>query len=296
MQRTLSAKPAAHGTTCEPSINRVVVTYLQAICTAWGGAFICAPAAVASSTRLFIQNRKSYMEPIRARKATHPVQSRLITARVVRLHASQRLAIASAAGGAAFLLVPHPWGVGAHFLVTWDVGATVYLCLAWSLIANVDAGATQRYVKNQDSAAYIIFLLVLTAALASTVVIAVLLGNVKAMAFWPKLLHLALSGVALAWSWLLIHTLYTFHYARRFYARRDDADAEPRGLAFPGTGDPDYFDFAYYAFVVAMTSQVSDVAVTAHHMRRLTLAHGLLSFAFNIAVLALTINLVAGVI
>jgi len=77
---------------------------------------------------------------------------------------------------------------------------------------------------------------------------------------------------------------------------RSGPDFEPHGLRFPGEFDPDFLDFSYFAFVVGMTSQVSDVAVTGEQMRRITLIHGVLSFVLNIAILAMSINVIAGII
>ena len=122
------------------------------------------------------------------------------------------------------------------------------------------------------------------------------MGDVKSLAFWPKALHVGLSIAALVLSWMLIHTVFAFHYARRYYAPASVDEGPAAGLRFPGVDEPDYFDFAYYSFVIGMTSQVSDVAVTSAHMRRTTLAHGVLSFLFNIAVLAMSINVMSGVI
>ena len=98
--------------------------------------------------------------------------------------------------------------------------------------------------------------------------------------------------LALAASWLTIHMVFAFRYAHRYYQSLGDVDGP--GLQFPGGDDPDYFDFLYYSYVVGMTSQVSDVQVCSRAMRRLTLVHGVLAFAFNMAVLALSINVVAG--
>jgi uncharacterized membrane protein len=102
--------------------------------------------------------------------------------------------------------------------------------------------------------------------------------------------------LALATSWLLIHTIYAFHYAHRYYIDRDAEDGGRAGLDFPGALDPDYFDFLYFSFVIGMTSQVSDVQATSRDMRRITLIHSVLAFAFNMLVLALSINVVAGAI
>jgi uncharacterized membrane protein len=215
---------------------------------------------------------------------------------VVRLSVIHRFGCALTAALLAFAVQPAEWSGGLKFLVSWDVGAALYLSLVWAVIAESDASETRLRARSQDVAAYVIFIVVLVAAYASTAAIAVLLDDAKGLAGVQKVAHVALSVVALLSSWFLIHTLFSFHYARRFYSSHEDPDAEPRGLNFPGRGDPDYFDFAYYSFVVGMTSQVSDVSVTAHHMRRLTLIHGILSFIFNIAILALAVNIIVGVI
>jgi uncharacterized membrane protein len=142
----------------------------------------------------------------------------------------------------------------------------------------------------------VIFLLVVTAASASFIAIGFLSGDLKGMPFWPRAWHLTLSITALLLSWLLIHTLFAFHYARRYYSPHVASPELRRGLKFPGDKEPDYLDFAYYSFVVGMTSQVSDVCVMTRHMRRLTLVHGVLSFIFNIAILAMSINIIGGAI
>jgi uncharacterized membrane protein len=100
-------------------------------------------------------------------------------------------------------------------------------------------------------------------------------------------LHISLALATLAATWLLIQTVFALRYARRYYM--EDA----HGLVFPGEAAPTYLDFAYFAAVIGMTSQVADVAVSHPAMRRLVLMHGLVSFGYNLMVLALTFNLVA---
>ena len=108
---------------------------------------------------------------------------------------------------------------------------------------------------------------------------------------------ICLNVVASTTSWTLIQTVFAFHYARRYYGdERRNPSQQAGGLAFPGGADPDYMDFAYYSFVVGMTSQVSDVQVLSPNMRRMTLVHGVLAFIFNIAGLALSINIIASAI
>lgn len=111
------------------------------------------------------------------------------------------------------------------------------------------------------------------------------------------LLHVTLSGLTIVGSWLLVHTIFASHYARLYYQEgKTLAECKDDGLDFPGDTEPDYWDFLYFSFVIGMTSQVSDVAVRSRTLRRLSLLHGILSFFFNTSLLAMTINLVAGLI
>jgi uncharacterized membrane protein len=180
-------------------------------------------------------------------------------------------------------------------LVTWNAASLTYLALYWITILRADAELTRRRASAYDQAAQVILLLVTVAGCASVVAIAFVMGDVRSMDFWPKALHLGLSIAALVLSWMLIQTVFAFHYARRYYAPAS-MEGPAAGLKFPGVEEPDYLDFAYYSFVVGMTSQVSDVSVTTAQMRRTTLAHGVLSFLFNMAVLAMSINVISGVI
>ena len=214
----------------------------------------------------------------------------------VRLSAPQRLAIVVAIGVAVYCIEPAVVPVANRLLVTWVAASLTYLVLYWTTILHADAHLTRRRASAYDLAAHGIFVLVTTAACASIVAIGFVMGNVKSMDFWPKALHVGLSITALLLSWMLIQTVFAFHYARRYYAPASVHEGPARGLKFPGVEEPDYFDFAYYAFVLGMTSQVSDVSATTSQMRRTTLAHGVLSFIFNIAVLAMSINVISGVI
>jgi uncharacterized membrane protein len=213
----------------------------------------------------------------------------------IRLTAPQRLAMVVALGIFVYSIGPAVVPVANRVLVTWNAASLTYLVLSWLTIMCADAQLTRRRARSYDQNAYSIFLLVTTAACANVVAIGFVMGDVKSLAFWPKALHLGLSIAALALSWMLIHTVFAFHYARRYYtpASREGPAA---GLKFPGVEEPDYFDFAYFSFVVGMTSQVSDVSVTSAQMRRTTLAHSVLSFLFNIAVLAMSINVISGAI
>jgi uncharacterized membrane protein len=207
-----------------------------------------------------------------------------------------RLGAALCAGIVAFLVQPGSISWHTRIVASWDLGALVYLGLAWMLMARADARITRDHALGQDQSGYIIFLFVVGASCASIVAIGFVVGTIRDLPFWIRSWHLALTIAALVSSWLLIHTVFAFHYAHRYYSGPRGESAAVPALLFPGGREPDYSDFAYYSFVVGMTSQVSDVQVQSRPMRRLTMLHGILAFLFNIAVLALSINIIASVV
>ena len=191
-----------------------------------------------------------------------------------------------------------PWVGNAHtrLLVAWDAATSVYLALAWTVMRSLDARGTRARVQRLDPSGFVVFLVVVAAAYASLVAITSGLQQVQDLHGGARMLGVTLAMFALAGSWLLIHTVFAFHYARGYYRPQAGSGEHLRGLRFPGETEPDYLDFLYYACVIGMTSQVADVSVTSHRMRRLTLVHGVASFAFNLVILALGVNLVAGAI
>ncbi|MDD5325144.1 MAG: DUF1345 domain-containing protein [Polaromonas sp.] len=207
----------------------------------------------------------------------------------------QRLLYGLLAGlAAAALPIPLVWQY--RGLLGWCVGIAVYLLLAWWLCARFDAKRTRARAQAQDEPSGVLFLLMLLAALACVAAIVILMQQSRGLSGSERALHIALSMAALAASWLFIQTVFAFRYAHRYYQEERLKEPDGPGLQFPGGLDPDYFDFLYYAHVVGMTSQVSDVQVTSREMRRLTLVHGVLSFGFNMLILALSINVVAGLL
>jgi uncharacterized membrane protein len=196
--------------------------------------------------------------------------------------------------------VPFPMGWEFRALLAWCAGLVVYLCLAWWLCHGFDARRTRERAQAQDEPSAVLFLVLLLANLACVAAITVLMQQSRDLSGLQRGLHIGLSVLALAASWLFIQTIFTFRYAHRYYFEEKQTELLNRpdgpGLQFPGGKDPDYFDFLYYAHVVGMTSQVSDVQVTSREMRRLTLVHSVLSFGFNMLILALSINVVAGLL
>ena len=198
--------------------------------------------------------------------------------------------------GLATLALPLPVSWQFRGLVGWCVALVVYLSLAWWLCVGFDAQRTRKRAQEQDEPSAILLLIMLVVTTACVAAIASLLHQSKNFSGVQQVMHVGLAVVALALSWFFIQTIFTFHYAHRYYHEERCDEPDGPGLQFPGGLDPDYFDFLYYAHVVGMTSQVSDVQVTSREMRRLTMVHGVLSFGFNMLIVALTINVVAGLL
>jgi len=214
----------------------------------------------------------------------------------VRMSAPRRLAIVLVIGIGAFFVLAPWFTLRTRLLVAWNAGTIAYLLLAFIVVGRTDAAMTRIRAQLYDQSGYVIFLLVVTAASASFVAIGFIVGDFKELPFWPRAARLTLSVTALLLSWLMIQTLFAFHYARWYYSRPPGEKHHRAGLDFPGDHEPDYLDFAYYSFVVGMTSQTSDVTVASRQMRRLTLIHSIMAFIYNIAILAMSINIIGGVI
>ena len=206
--------------------------------------------------------------------------------RVVR--ARPRLFLAILLGLGVSALLPAEWRLATRSLVAWDIALGVYLVLAFRLMANCDVSSIKRRAAHQDEGRVTILVLVVASALASLLAILAELGGAN-----REPAHLALAVVTILLSWAFTHTIFAIHYAHEYYSEKAHKGS---GLNFPGDEPPDYWDFVYFSFVVGMTSQVSDVAVTSSALRRLVAAHGAVSFIFNATLLALTVNIAASAI
>ena len=192
------------------------------------------------------------------------------------------------------MAIPLPMGWQFRGLLGWCVGVGLYLTLAWWLCVGFDAPRTRQRAQAQDETSVVLLLVLLVATAACVAAIAVLMQQSRELSGVVHALHLIVCVTALAGSWLFIQTVFTFRYAHRYYQEEKLNEPDGPGLLFPGGADPDYFDFLYFSHVVGMTFQVSDVQVTSREMRHLTLVHGVLSFGFNMLIVALSINVVAG--
>ncbi len=213
--------------------------------------------------------------------------------RPVRIvHARPRLFISGAVAVVvmALLAVAAPWRLPTRLLVGWDIGIALYLVLAFHMMVTSTIDRIRQRAAEQDEGQAVILILTVAAAMASLAAIFALLST-SARSERP-VLPVVLATVTILLSWALIHTIFALHYAHEFYD-----ETAGGGLAFPGDEkEPDYWDFVYFSFVIGMTSQVSDVGITSRQIRRTAAAHGVISFFFNAALLALTINLAASAI
>jgi len=217
-------------------------------------------------------------------------------ARVVfrQIRVRPRLLTATIVGLAVALLAPRAVSGPTRALLAWIAGAGLYLVLAWIMMLRASVEQMRWRAKRQDDGAAVVLVLTVFAALASLAAIVLELMGVKNDPPQIQTLHLALSVITILCSWFIVHTAFALHYAHEFY--ESTPGKQQRSLAFPGDAEPDYRDFLYFAFVLGTTSQTSDVAICSSGMRRLALAHGVIAFFFNTTLLALAVNIAAGLI
>jgi uncharacterized membrane protein len=177
--------------------------------------------------------------------------------------------------------------------VGWDLGVVLFLGLTLLAVGDATPERMRRRASQQDSKMWIILAIVVVAAAASLGSLAFVMQKAQDTGGPSLLARIAVAGVTLVVSWIFVHATFAIRYAHYFYGDPEPKGRRRGGLTFPGIENPDFWDFIYYSFVVGMTCQVSDVQVTSRAMRRLTLAHGVLSFFFNAGVLALAVNILA---
>jgi uncharacterized membrane protein len=227
-----------------------------------------------------------------APKKFSPPPLRPLPIRLARLHAT--LILSAIVGFAVLALPPSHWRVPARLLVGWDVGVLLYLCLTYAMMLRADIARIRRRASVQDEGAVVILVLTIAAALASLVAIVFELGGSTQTNHNLAVDQILLAMATILLSWSFVHTIFALHYAHEYYGER--GDGKIGGLNFPGDKKPDYRDFLYFSLVIAMTSQVSDVAVTSKVIRRMVAVHGVLSFFFNLIVLALTVNMISNLL
>ncbi len=181
-----------------------------------------------------------------------------------------------------------------HLMISWDVFSVCMIIMSWITFFITTSQQIREQAKVQDSSRILIFVTVLVSTFASFFAVLLLVISKKEFKD-TEALHLIVAIAGMLFAWFLIHTIFTMRYAHIFYGDHEEKpNTHAGGLEFPDDKKPDYLDFAYFSFVLGMTFQVSDVEVTSKRLRRLVLLHGILSFGFNTIMIALTINVIAG--
>ena len=217
---------------------------------------------------------------VRFRKMSRPV--RLVYAR-------PRTFFSIATGIVAFFLLPPSLRLVTRLLIGWDIFVALYLLLVYTMVVRSGLAHIRRNAVLQDDGRFLILLMTALGAFASLAAIVFELGGSHHTA-----LELQFAILTIALSWATVHTAFALHYAHEFYR-----GARPGGLQFPSGVerlDADYWDFVYFSFVIGMTAQVSDVGITDRIIRRTATAHGIISFVFNTALIALMVNIAASAI
>ncbi len=205
------------------------------------------------------------------------------------VYARPRTFLSMAVGIVAFFLVPDSLRLVTRLLVGWDVFVSLYLALVYIMMLRCAVAHIRRDAVLQDDGRFLILLVTALGAFASIAAIVFELGASNRSG--PGL---ALATITIALSWAAVHTGFALHYAHEYYR-----GSKPGGLQFP-SGDSDdeadYWDFVYFSFVIGMTAQVSDVGITDRIIRRTATVHGIISFVFNTALVALMVNIAASAI
>ncbi|HTJ63477.1 MAG TPA: DUF1345 domain-containing protein [Alphaproteobacteria bacterium] len=206
-----------------------------------------------------------------------------------------RFSVGAALGTAIFMLIPHTNGPVLRALWGWDVGVVAILAMIVIMILNSTTDHMRQRAAVQDPGRSILLGAIIAGSLVSVVGLVAIQKTMKGGGEASVVSLFTIVGTIVL-SWLLVHVVFSLHYAHAYYgpaADEADEDGLVGGLEFPGEPKPDYWDFMYFSFVVGMTCQVSDVNVSGRQLRRLALSHGIVSFFFNTIILALTINILA---
>ncbi|HYM71798.1 MAG TPA: DUF1345 domain-containing protein [Stellaceae bacterium] len=212
-----------------------------------------------------------------------------------QFRARSRLYVAIAAGIAVALVIPGPIEPTLRAVVGWDAGIALFLAQVLWMAARATPASMRQRAALEDQARWAFLALMAAAVLIGMFAVLGILHAAHGAGGHVSVELSLLAGMTILLSWIFAHVVFAIHYAHDYYGEAMGR-ASP-GLVFPGApGDPDYWDFLYFSFVIGMTCQVSDVQVASQPWRRLVLAHGIVSFLYNTLVLALSINLLAGLL
>jgi uncharacterized membrane protein len=201
--------------------------------------------------------------------------------------------------GLAVFFLASPWigRAATRGLIAWDVGVIVFLALAVHSMIDADHERMRARAREHDEGRHFILLLAIGAAIASVAALAAELASAKGQVAGEEAMRVGLTVVTIMLSWTFVQFIFALHYAHVFYGEAEDPEASHReGLEFPGDDPPDYWDFLHFSMIIGATAQTADITIVSKELRRIGTVHSMIAFAFNTAILALTINIASGLI
>ena len=221
-----------------------------------------------------------------------------MAARLWRIFARRPHLIAAILTGAAVALglslIPNALRPSTRAVFAWDAALAVFIASTLKMMCECDETQIRGRAARHDEGQHFILILAVVAAFVSLLAIAAELSIAKGEHGVAKGLRVALAfGTVLA-SWMFVQMIFALHYAHEFYGEGGEGKGRRGGLLFPGDDTPDYWDFLHFGAVIGVAAQTADVAFGSKPMRRTGTVHCLVAFVFNTVVLALTINLLAG--
>jgi uncharacterized membrane protein len=203
-----------------------------------------------------------------------------------------KLWIAAVVGVVVAAALPAHWAAISRVLVGWNAAIWIVVPLTYLWMREWDAKQLRARYEEEDPTGPVILVVVVVAALLSVIAIVALLSTLKQVGPAERAAHTVLAALTIVDSWLIVHTLFTLHYADMFYSAPPDQPP----LVFPETKAPVFWDFVYFAFTIAVACQTADVTTTQASMRKAVIAQSVIAFLFNISILGFAINVSAGLV
>ena len=212
---------------------------------------------------------------------------------------------APSADGKGSVPVPATFEITTRTLIAWNLAIAAYLVLVALMMRRSTRETMRQRARSLDEGRHTVLVLAVVAALAGLLTVVLELHNLKDAPTGVIALHIGLSIATILTAWSFVHVIFAEHYAHAFYNLGDDFDSDGddstedqkrKGLHFPGQPWPDYLDFLYFSFTIGVANQTADTEVVSRGMRMLVLIHSIISYFFNTIILALTINIAAGML
>jgi uncharacterized membrane protein len=200
-----------------------------------------------------------------------------------------RLTSSAAAAIVIYFVLPHAWEPLNRVLISWNAGVLLFLVLACRLMFSLNPMQLTKKYQDEDEAAPVILVISIVGAVLAMASIVVFLSGLGSAVQGP---HIALAALTVIDTWVLIPTMFTMHYADMYYS----VGPKQRPLRFPDSGEPVFWDFAYFSFTISAACQTADVSTAQGTIRKVVIAHSVLSFFFNASILGFAINVTAGLI